>query len=720
MINVLYTKKEVSPPVTLDVSRSKIASDLTKNSNGDWTTNVTLSIPSSEKQLVSDVLFILDESSCSESVKASVNSMLDALYEQIENSGAKIKVGAVQFRGNVTTLPLTELTENTKTEITSFMSSRPEVGGTNMSAGLLKAQKMLDNDTDVMDGRKYVILVSDGITYIWDDETTDAQENLGVNFANADAPNNAMLAGPDGWDVKYGKSYIPENWENHFNAIGNMVSKTIQDKASNYERDDNATTAKPFVAYGEKEQYASTVDIALYKSYKAYEALQGKYKTYSVCSGVETDMKDFPFGPSFMTYLADGKNVTFDSIQNDILYAVSVGSTVTDTIGEKFTFGGVDSFTLTVRGKELEKSVDGNTVNFGNMKQDKSYPYTVTYTPDTKTFVWTINENVSNFAPVQLTYTVKLTSPRTAAGTYGVKDLNGDGIVDGTESTKVVDGDALYTNKEAKLVPVNSAEEPGQPLFFPMPSVSYTIKGSSGGHGGGTVTIPDDVPTGLNGKDHYAYVVGYPDGMVYPQKNITRAEVATIFFRLLKDETREANMTKSNSYNDMKDGAWYTCAVSTLSKMGIIKGYEDGSFKPDASISRAEFAAIAARFDPDGDKTPATFSDVSSHWAKDEISIAANHGWIKGYEDGSFKPDQKITRAETMTLVNRVLKRLPETKDDLHKDMKTWPDNQKESAWFYLAVQEATNSHYQKLKKDGTHETWESMRETRDWAALEK
>ena len=235
-----------------------------------------------------------------------------------------------------------------------------------------------------------------------------------------------------------------------------------------------------------------------------------------------------------------------------------------------------------------------------------------------------------------------------------------------------------------------------------------------------TVTIPDDVPTGLNGKDHYAYVVGYPDGMVYPQKNITRAEVATIFFRLLKDETREANMTKSNGYNDMKDGAWYTCAVSTLSKMGIIKGYEDGSFKPDASISRAEFAAIAARFDPDGDKTPATFSDVSSHWAKDEISIAANHGWIKGYEDGSFKPDQKITRAETMTLVNRVLKRLPETKDDLHKDMKTWPDNQNESAWFYLAVQEATNSHYQKLKKDGTHETWESMRETRDWAALEK
>ena len=723
-----YTKQEVVPPtpadpVEWDVSCSKIASGLMKNSNGDWTTDVTLSIPSSEKQLVSDVLFILDESSCSESVKASVNSMLDALYEQIENSGAKIKIGAVQFRGNVTTLPLTELTENTKTEITSFMSSRPEVGGTNMSAGLLKAQKMLDDDTSVMDGRKYVILVSDGITYIWDDETTDAQENLGVNFANADAPNNAMLAGPDGWDVKYGESYIPENWESHFNGIDSMMSTTIQNKASNYERGDNATIGKPFVAYGEKEQYTSTVDIALYKSYNAYKALQEKYNTYAVCSGVEKDMTDFPFGPSFMTYLADGKNVTFNSIQNDILYAVSAGSTVTDIIGSKFSFEGIKS--LTVGKQELTATKSGeNTWYFGNdnTASESNYRFKVVYNSQDHQFVWTINEKVSNFAPVQLTYTVKLTKPETAAGTYGVTDLNGDEKVDDTGAA-VDKTKALYTNQEAKLVPKDSNGNTGVEQTFPMPSVSYTIKGSSGGHGGnggGTVTIPDDVPTGLNGKDHYAYVVGYPDGMVYPQKNITRAEVATIFFRLLTDETREANMTKSNGYNDMKDGAWYTCAVSTLSKMGIIKGYEDGSFKPDASISRAEFAAIAARFDPDGDKTPATFSDVSSHWAKDEISIAANHGWIKGYEDGSFKPDQKITRAETMTLVNRVLKRLPETKDDLHKDMKTWPDNQNESAWFYLAVQEATNSHYQKLKKDGTHEKWESMRETRDWAALEK
>ena len=322
-------------------------------------------------------------------------------------------------------------------------------------------------------------------------------------------------------------------------------------------------------------------------------------------------------------------------------------------------------------------------------------------------------------------------SPKKEVLTITDKDGNrlSSGKVEITGASAEVTGSRCYfsnwTNDDNQQI-ANSATLEARTIDAKGGDV-YTFTANFGRSSGGSnrpkppvVEIPDDVPTGLNGKDHYAYVVGYPDGMVYPQKNITRAEVATIFFRLLTDETREANMTKSNSYNDMKEGAWYTCAVSTLSKMGIIKGYEDGSFKPDASISRAEFAAIAARFDPDGDKTPATFSDVSSHWAKDEISIAANHGWIKGYEDGSFKPDQKITRAETMTLVNRVLKRLPETKDDLHKDMKTWPDNQNESAWFYLAVQEATNSHYQKLKKDGTHETWESMRETRDWAALEK
>ena len=323
--------------------------------------------------------------------------------------------------------------------------------------------------------------------------------------------------------------------------------------------------------------------------------------------------------------------------------------------------------------------VDGSIVTSGDT--------TATYDEDTGVITWNLN-GIMPYQTYTLNFQLKLNTVQ-----------NGTFETNSAASAQVFSsGSTEASNKVAS------------------PSLTRNIKKSSGRDHSSTVTIPD----GLNGADHYAYVVGYPDGLVYPQNNITRAEVATIFFRLLEDETREANMTKSNSYSDVQEDAWYNCAVSTLSKMGIIKGYEDGSFQPNAPISRAEFAAIAARFDPDGDTTPATFSDVSGHWAKDEISIAANHGWIKGYEDGSFKPDQKITRAETMTLVNRVLKRLPETKDDLHQDMKTWPDNQDESAWYYLAVQEATNSHYQNLKADGTHEKWESMRETRDWAALEK
>ena len=247
--------------------------------------------------------------------------------------------------------------------------------------------------------------------------------------------------------------------------------------------------------------------------------------------------------------------------------------------------------------------------------------------------------------------------------------------------------------------------------------------GSSGGSGGHhrkpTVTIPDKVPTGLNGNDHYAYIVGYPDKTVRPQNGITRAEVATIFFRLLTDETRNANSTKSNSYSDVAAGAWYNHAVSTLSAMGIVKGDSNGKFNPNAPITRAEFAAIAARFDDKANSTTADFSDIVSHWAKNEISAASNNGWINGYPDGTFRPDNKITRAEAMTLVNRVLKRLPETAEDLHDDMIKWSDNSDASQWFYLAVQEATNSHYYKAKENKS-EKWTELRDTRDWTELEK
>ena len=235
-----------------------------------------------------------------------------------------------------------------------------------------------------------------------------------------------------------------------------------------------------------------------------------------------------------------------------------------------------------------------------------------------------------------------------------------------------------------------------------------------------TVEIPDDDALGLNTTDHFAYIVGYGNGEVRPQNNITRAEVATIFFRLLTDDVRDENLTKTNRYSDVAATSWYNTAVSTLSSMGIITGYPDGTFRPNAAITRAEFAAIAARFDNDGDKTAAKFSDIATHWAKDEISIAYNNGWITGYPDGTFGPQRDITRAETITLVNRILNRQPETEDDLLPNMTVWTDNANPKAWYYLAVQEATNSHYYKFKTNSKYEKWTELRETRDWTQLEK
>ena len=235
-----------------------------------------------------------------------------------------------------------------------------------------------------------------------------------------------------------------------------------------------------------------------------------------------------------------------------------------------------------------------------------------------------------------------------------------------------------------------------------------------------TVEIPDDDALGLNTTDHFAYIVGYGNGEVRPQNNITRAEVATIFFRLLTDDVRDENLTKTNRYSDVAATSWYNTAVSTLSSMGIITGYPDGTFRPNAAITRVEFAAIAARFDNDGDKTAAKFSDIATHWAKDEISIAYNNGWITGYPDGTFGPQRDITRAETMTLVNRVLNRQPETEDDLLPNMTVWTDNANPKAWYYLAVQEATNSHYYEFKTNSQYEKWTELRETRDWQAPEQ
>ena len=406
--------------------------------------------------------------------------------------------------------------------------------------------------------------------------------------------------------------------------------------------------------------------------------------------------------------------------------AISKGSYVIDEIGNEFTF--VPELKLTLKVGDTDttytgmKSGNTDTYNFGTANGEGAYPYTVTYTPATAQFKWEINQDIPAGTKVTLSYKLKLTNPQT--GTYGVKDLDGDGKVDDTgadvDTTK-----ALYTNKSAALY----KDDKTKLAEFPKPSVSYTVSsGNSGSHSGGS-------KPSLNTKDHYGYIIGYPVDYytgqpttdqtkkpVRPEGKITRAEVATIYFRMLTDESRTKFWSQSNAYSDVKAGDWFNNAVSTLSNAGIIAGYEDGSFRPNGYITRAEFATIAARFFDVTYNGKDLFPDISGHWAKDYINQAANKGFVNGYEDGTFKPDRNITRAEAVTLVNRTLDRHPD-KSHFTKDMLVWPDNMDQTKWYYADMQEATNSHTYQMKENSDktkYENWTKTLPIRNWEALEK
>ena len=222
-----------------------------------------------------------------------------------------------------------------------------------------------------------------------------------------------------------------------------------------------------------------------------------------------------------------------------------------------------------------------------------------------------------------------------------------------------------------------------------------------------------DVPETLNSDNHFAYIVGYEDGTVRPNANISRAEVAAIFFRLLKDDVRDDNLTANSVFTDVALGKWYNKSISTMAKIGIVKGRTANTFVPNAPITRAEFAAICSRFDRSDVEVQSNFNDISGHWAENEIRRAASLGWIQGYTDGSFKPDQNITRAEAASMINRMLHRLPETVEDLLDGMIQWPDNQP-SDWYYINMQEATNSHDFKQKGE-INEHWTKLTENPNW-----
>ena len=327
------------------------------------------------------------------------------------------------------------------------------------------------------------------------------------------------------------------------------------------------------------------------------------------------------------------------------------------------------------------------------------------------------------------------------AGEYTVTVTVPEGyeaVTGGEVTAEVKDGETTELSAGLKAIPANTPVPTSTPTSTrsggggggsssgskvtsgtapsPSPSVTAEPEPTSSPASNITTTSAGTVPE-LNKTEHYAYIVGYPEGDVRPERNITREEVATIFFRLLTDASRQEYWKQTNDFGDVEDDRWSNNAVSTMTNAEVVFGYEDGTFRPWTPIKRAEFAAMAARFDSGEYEGENKFSDIDGHWASEEINRAAERGWISGYEDGTFRPEQYITRAEAMTLINKMLERVVNA-ENIHSDAIFWPDNLPEM-WYYTNVEEATNSHDYDRLSDNT-EKWTGINTPRDWEKLER
>ena len=816
-------------PPTWDHSKDKTATELDNNFNS----GVTLSLPSAEKELVSDVVFVLDKSSCKEDVTTEALAMLADLGASVKDTGASIKVGAVQFAGRaVVSCGLTKLTDEAIKDGGAIYNGLKEKnsqleGGTNLQAGLLKAQEMLAADTDVEDSRKYVIVITDGLTRQFLSE--DGKLMAIYNAYNGDFKNVGAI--PTSWcvanNIPDGVYDIPGgDWDEYFAKVKENVAKDKDTYAHDYDVHGPTPTGdkipETYVpAEGNSLTYALCLDRAIYEADKVYSELkEANYHCYAVFAGTP-EATNNELGKAFVEHLNEHLNgddvLDFGAIKNDIYYLLDAGSQVVDIIGQgkdnkgndyNFDVVNLENMTITVGGVELKKEKmnlvglpEGSTT-YGFFKgeiADGNYDFVVTYYPDgvadgetREHFVWSINVPVGNFAPAQFSYDVHLTNPQKAKGEYKVETnveavltpRDSNGTVGSTETfpvpeltyevkgggsttehlmTVIVEGKGNVVVKDVQTVGANDTEVVEIPFGvekqkfemeaadgWKLDKVEVTINGKTenlgdvdkyemdeslidgavlkavfvkdndGGSGGGGShrpnNKPDETPEALNGDDHFDYVVGYSDGLVHPERNITRAEVASIFFRLLQDDVREKNLTDQNPFNDVFTDDWFNVAVSTMYDMDIVYGRDNNNFDPNAYITRAEFAPIAARFDSEGYSGENLFTDIDGHWAANQINRAAEKGWISGYPDGTFGPDRYITRAEAVTMINRVLNRLPESADALHEDMNVFPDNMDTTAWYYLAIQEATSSHEYEKDKDGVYETWTDVLPDRDWA----
>ena len=476
----------VIPPMDWEISKSKTATNLDKN----FQSKVTLSLPAAEEELVTDVVFVLDKSTSADLEEQALN-MLTKLKEQIKDTNAKVKVGVVIFNKEAHATEFLDLATqyvDIEAAIKQDISS-----GTNTHAGLLAGKAMLDKDVTVQADRKYLIFVSDGITYMYNAEPTATAWSWQGDSVQ-------KFAGPENWNSKYATNEPPADWMSWLKTVKAQVNQ--QGTQYEYPYGGTSVNATPVE---KKSMYANSVDKALYLTYMEYQAAVAEgYHCYAM-NATDTTGTANKWGPSFMDYLAGGEMVDFTTIQNDIYYLLDADSTVDDYIGyvaDDYNFDFInDASAMTLKVGDTEykaEKIDEN--KYGFAPNVGEYDYVVEYIAGDKTitehFVWTINVPVSKFTPVQLTYTVQLMNPKSEEGTYGNYDNDGsknDGSLDF----------GLYTNSRAILYPVDSNGGESEPEEFQKPTVSYKVDEDGPGPGPNpdpdpdkpTVDIPDpDVP----------------------------------------------------------------------------------------------------------------------------------------------------------------------------------------------------------------------------------
>lgn len=455
--------------------------------------------------------------------------------------------------------------------------------------------------------------------------------------------------------------------------------------------------------------YDANISNALYKqtyfSFSGIDAATGKDAgTYNM------GLKDSAFKNTNKNFA----NVNFVIVKDGVLSIAKRDVTVTSASDSKVYDGQpLTNSTVEISGdgfvdnSKFKPNVTGSIVGAGTVKN--SFTYVLEGVDDI-----TVNYNVTKVEGDLTVSKMPITiTACSAQGSYILGPITSDKWT----STATADGDSVVSVKVT-----GSQTTEGESANVPSDALITNADGTD-------VTANYDI-TYVNGvlkamqllekEEHFNYVIGYPDGSVNPNGNITRAEAAVIFFRLLTDEARDAYMTSDCSFTDVKAGSWYTNAVATLENIGILGGYPDGTFKPNNSITRAEMAKIIAKF-AKLDSGTKTFSDISGHWARKYVELAAGNDWIKGYSDGTFRPNNNITRAETFTMINRVLERQVKDVSDLlpTKDMNMWTDNMDASKWYYKDVQEATNYHKCDRVDQSNYEKWTEKVPDIDWSTYQ-